>query len=68
MRNLEDNTLLFLVAAASVAFGWILWPFYGAILWATVLAISFAPLHRSVLRSIPRWPSLAALGTVKSLT
>jgi len=64
VRNLEDNTLLFLVAAASVAFGWILWPFYGAILWATILAISFAPLHRSMLRSVPRWPSLAALATV----
>jgi predicted PurR-regulated permease PerM len=64
VRNLEDNTLLFLVAAASVAFGWILWPFYGAILWATILAISFAPLYRRMLRSVPRWPSLAALATV----
>ena len=64
MRNLEDNTLLFLVAAASLAFGWVLWPFYGAILWATILAILFAPLYRRTLRSVPRWPSIAALATV----
>lgn len=64
MRNLEDNTLLFLVAAASLAFGWILWPFYGAILWATVLTILFAPLYRRLLTSMPKWPSIAALSTV----
>jgi predicted PurR-regulated permease PerM len=64
VRNLEDNTLLFLVAAASLAFGWVLWPFYGAILWAAILAILFAPLYQRILRSMPRWPSLAALATV----
>jgi predicted PurR-regulated permease PerM len=64
VRNLEDNTLLFLVAAASLAFGWVLSPFYGAILWATILAILFAPLYRRMLRSVPRWPSIAALATV----
>lgn len=64
MRNLEHTTLLLLVAAASLAFGWILWPFYGAILWATILAVLFAPLHRRLLKSMPRWPSLGALATV----
>ena len=46
MRDLEDHTLIVLLVAVSVAFAWILWPFYGAILWATVLAIVFAPLYR----------------------
>ena len=64
MRNLHDKTLLFVVVAASLAFGWILWPFYGAILWATILAILFAPLYRRMLNIIPRWPSLAALATL----
>jgi hypothetical protein len=41
MRSLEDNTLLLLVIAASLAFAWILWPFFGAVLWAAVLAIVF---------------------------
>jgi hypothetical protein len=35
VRNLEDNTLLLLVIAVSLAFAWILWPFYEAVLWAT---------------------------------
>jgi len=38
MRNLEDNTLLLLTVAVSLAFALILWPFYEAVLWATVLA------------------------------
>ncbi len=62
MRDLEDNTLLLLVVAVTLAFAWILWPFSGAILWATVLAIVFAPLYRRLSRSIPH--DLAALATV----
>jgi hypothetical protein len=31
MRNLEDNTLLLLVVVVSLAFAWILWPFYEAV-------------------------------------
>ena len=38
MRTLEDRTFLWLTVAISVAFAWILWPFYGAVLWATILA------------------------------
>ena len=33
MRTLEDNTFLLLIIAVSLAFAWILWPFYGAVLW-----------------------------------
>ena len=46
MRTIEDLTLLLLVIAVSLAFAWILWPFFSAVLWATVLAIVFAPLYR----------------------
>jgi predicted PurR-regulated permease PerM len=48
MRNLEDNTLLLLVVVVSLAFAWILWPFYEAVLWATVLAIVFRTLSAAV--------------------
>ena len=64
MRTLEDRTLLLLVIAVSLAFAWILWPFFSAVLWATVLAIVFAPLYRRILRSIGRNPNLAALATL----
>ena len=64
MRNLEDNTLLLLVIAVSLAFAWILWPFYEAILWATVLAIVFAPLYRRLSITMRQQHSLASLATV----
>ena len=51
MRDLEEKSFLLLLAAVSLAFAWILWPFSGAILWGTVLAIVFAPLYRRLLRS-----------------
>jgi predicted PurR-regulated permease PerM len=64
MRSLEDRTLLVLVIAVSLAFAWILWPFFSAVLWATVLAIVFAPLYRRILRSFGQRQNLAALTTL----
>ena len=64
MRTLEDRALLLLVIGVSLAFAWILWPFFSAVLWATVLAIVFAPLYRRILRSIGRNPNLAGLATL----
>ena len=64
MRTLEDNTFLLLIIAVSLTFAWILWPFYGAILWGTVLATVFAPLHRRLSSSMPQRRNLAALATV----
>lgn len=61
---LEDKTFLFLVIAVSLAFGWILWPFYGAVLWGVILAIVFGPLYRRLLRSMRQRRNLAALATV----
>lgn len=61
MRSLEETTFLLLIVAVSLAFAWILWPFYGAILWGTLTAIMFAPLHAQVLRSVPKRRNLAAL-------
>ena len=57
LRSLEDNTLLLLVFAISLAFAWILWPFFGALLWAAVLAIVFTPLHEWLLRAEAAKPS-----------
>ena len=43
---LEDKVFLFLLIAVTLAFAWILQPYSGAVLWATVLAIVFTPLFR----------------------
>jgi predicted PurR-regulated permease PerM len=64
LSTLEDKTFLWLVIAVSLAFAWILWPFAGAILWGTVLAIVFAPLNRRLCRAMSEGPNLAALATV----
>jgi predicted PurR-regulated permease PerM len=64
MRDLEDHTLIVLLIAVSVAFAWILWPFYGAILWATVLAIVFAPLYRRLSISMGQHRNFAALASM----
>ena len=64
MRAKEDGALLVLLIAISLAFAWILWPFYAAILWAVVFATVFAPAHRRVLASMRQSPNLAALTTL----
>jgi predicted PurR-regulated permease PerM len=64
LPGLEDKTFLLLVIAVSLAFAWILWPFFGAVLWGTILAILFAPLHRRLLRFLGQRRTVAALVTV----
>jgi predicted PurR-regulated permease PerM len=64
LSGLEDKVFLLLVALVSIAFAWILWPFFGAVLWGTILAIVFAPLYRRLLRSTRRKRTLSALVTV----
>jgi predicted PurR-regulated permease PerM len=64
MKSVDDKFFLFLIVAASLAFGWILWPLYGAILWGVVAAILFAPLYRGLAKSLGNKPNLAAISTV----
>jgi predicted PurR-regulated permease PerM len=64
LPGLEDKTFLLLVITVSLAFAWILWPFYGAVFWGTVLAILFAPLYRRLLRFMGQRRTIAALATV----
>ena len=64
LPGLEDKAFLLLVVAISLAFAWILWPFFGAVLWGTILAIVFAPLYRRLRKMMERRHSVAALATV----
>jgi predicted PurR-regulated permease PerM len=61
---LDDKTFLILVVAISIAFAFVLWPFFGGIFWATVLAIIFAPLHRWLTTRMGERRTPAALVTV----
>jgi predicted PurR-regulated permease PerM len=60
----EDKTFNWLVIAISIAFAWILWPFFGAVLWGTVIAIVFAPLARKLTKRMGGRRSLGALATL----
>jgi len=62
--DLENKTFLVLVVAVTLCFGWILWPFYGAIFWGLVLAILFALLYRRLLLKLPEKRTLASLATL----
>ena len=60
MRSFEDRVLLVLLVAITLTLGWILLPFYGAVLWGLVGAVVFAPLHRRLARSMHGRDGLAA--------
>ncbi|MDN5753379.1 MAG: AI-2E family transporter [Nitrosospira sp.] len=62
--ELQQKTFLLLLIAVSLAFGWILLPFFGAVFWGTILAILFAPLYRRLLAVSHQRQNLAALTTV----
>lgn len=61
---LEQKAFLLLLVLVSLAFGWILLPFYGAVFWGAVLAIVFAPVYRRVLARTGQRPTAAALLTL----
>jgi predicted PurR-regulated permease PerM len=47
-ETLKDRSLTILLALVSIAFVWILLPFYGAVFWAVILGILFAPMQRQL--------------------
>ena len=61
---LEDKAFLVLLVAVTLAFAWIVWPFFGAVLWGVILAFVFAPLYRRQLRSRRQRRTLAAFATL----
>lgn len=62
--QLEHKAFLLLVALVTVAFCWVLLPFYGAVFWAVVLAIVFHPMQRAFERWLKPRSNLAALLSV----
>lgn len=62
--QLQRGVFLALLAAVTVAFLWVLMPFFGAVLWGVSLAILFTPLYRRLLRRMPGKPNAAALSTL----
>ncbi|HWU02522.1 MAG TPA: AI-2E family transporter [Novosphingobium sp.] len=53
-----------LVVVATLAFIWLVAPFSGAILWAVIVSVLFAPLNARLLAAMPRRRNGAALVTL----
>ncbi len=49
-----------LLAVSALALGWILLPFYGAILWALIIAMLLMPVYRRLLRRLKQRRNAAA--------
>ena len=62
--QLEHKAFLLLLALVTVAFFWLLLPFYSAVFWAVILAIVFQPLQRAFERRLGPRSNLAALLSV----
>ena len=62
--SLQFRTFILLLTGVTIAFCWMLWPYFGAVFWSTMLAIIFAPLHRRLLNRMRDRPNLAALTTL----
>jgi predicted PurR-regulated permease PerM len=60
----QHKAFLLLLAVVTVAFAWLLVPFFGAVFWAVILAIVFQPLHRLLLRRLGGRANLAAMLSV----
>jgi predicted PurR-regulated permease PerM len=58
------NRLPLLLVAVTLALGWILWPFFGVILWGAIIALLFRPVHRQLLLRLGQRRNLAALLTL----
>lgn len=54
-KSLQNKSQILLLIMVSIAFIWILLPFYGAVFWAVILGIVFAPMQRR-LQSKFGWP------------
>jgi len=62
--QLQRGVFFALLAIVTLAFIWILMPFFGAVMWGVALAILFTPLFKLLLRKMPERRTLAALATL----
>ena len=62
--GLQRGAFLLLLAIVTIAFGWILVPFAGAVLWGVALAILFTPLYRRLVVKMNGHRNSAALSTL----
>ena len=59
--RLYFHSFILLLSVVSLAFIWVLLPFYGAIFWGIILAIIFSPVHRKLLEKTNGRKTISAL-------
>ena len=63
-KSLQFKSLTVLLLLVTVAFIWILLPFYGAVFWAVILGILFAPMQRRLQAKFGWQRNLTSLCTL----
>jgi predicted PurR-regulated permease PerM len=63
-RALDRNVFLLVVVALTIAFCWVILPYYGAVLWGSALALLFEPLYVRLLGRMKGRRNLAAAATL----
>lgn len=62
--SLEDRSFLLLLVLVSLAFFWVLWPYYGAVFWGAIFALMFSPIFLRFMQTLPQRRTLSALLTL----
>ncbi len=60
----DDGGFLVLTVLVTLAFVWLLLPYFGAILWGVVATIVFAPVNRWLVRRMNGHPNFSAASTL----
>jgi len=63
-EKLERRSFIFALLLVTVAFTFLLKPFFTPIFWACAVALIFHPVYRYFSQRYPRWPNLTALMTL----
>ncbi|WP_282387637.1 MULTISPECIES: AI-2E family transporter [unclassified Pseudomonas] len=63
-KSLQFKSLTVLLVLVTVAFIWILLPFYGAVFWAVILGILFAPVQRRLQQKFGLQRNVTSLCTL----
>lgn len=62
--SIQRTSFYILLAVVTIAFFWLLLPYYSAVLWAVILAIIFFPVHRRVEHALKGRSGIASMLTV----
>ena len=62
--QIQQRVLVILLIGVTLAFGWILLPFFGTIMWGAIIALLFTPLYRRLLPRLRQRRTQAALLTL----